>query len=244
MQNSSLGQVEYSGRESLLRLEYSLARYNKWVVKSLFESIPRDVQASARVLDFGGGVGTLSQVFFAQSGNRADGVELDPVQRSVFASRGYDVFEQLPEQGQAYDIVFTSNVLEHIEDDVGTLKALRRALTSDGRLLIYVPAFQVLWTRMDDSVGHYRRYERQMLRQRLEAAGFEVLELRYKDSLGFLLSLLFKLMKSESGEPSARSLEIYDRWLLPISRVLDLFCSHLVGKNLLVVAKPKSGEGV
>jgi hypothetical protein len=97
---------------------------------------------------------------------------------------------------------------------------------------------------MDDSVGHYRRYERQMLRQRLEAAGFEVLELRYKDSLGFLLSLLFKVLKSESGEPSARSLEIYDRWLLPISRVLDLFFSRLVGKNLLAVAKPKSGEGV
>jgi hypothetical protein len=53
------------------------------------------------------------------------------------------------------------------------------------RLLITVPAFQSLWTRHDVFLGHYRRYNRRLLRHRLEVAGLTVVDDGY-----FFLSLV------------------------------------------------------
>ena len=46
-----------------------------------------------------------------------------------------------------------------------------RALKPGGLLLVYVPAFALLWTRMDDKVGHQRRYTRGGLEARLRERG-------------------------------------------------------------------------
>ena len=69
---------------------------------------------------------------------------------------------------EVIDFVYTFNVLEHIEDDAAALTHVGRALRHRGKLLGYVPAFEVLYTSMDRWVGHLRRCWRARLRSKVE----------------------------------------------------------------------------
>lgn len=66
------------------------------------------------------------------------------------------------------------DVLEHIEDEQGCLRELRRILTPGGRFYCTVPAHKWLWSGEDVEAGHYRRYTRESIRRALEQAGFAV----------------------------------------------------------------------
>jgi len=130
-------------------------------------------------------------------------------------------------------------VLEHIDDDVGALRDIGRTLREDGRLLVYVPAFPVLFTPMDQRVGHLRRYRRHDLRAKVDAAGFDVLRNDYVDSLGFLATLVYRMTGSRSGAIDRGALRAYDRYVFPMSRRLDLALRHVIGKNLLLTARKR-----
>ena len=71
------------------------------------------------------------------------------------------------------------DVLEHMQDDVGTLRWLSHALRPGGRLYLTVPAFSWLWSGEDVHAGHHRRYSRRLLTERLVQAGFEVEQASY-----------------------------------------------------------------
>jgi SAM-dependent methyltransferase len=63
------------------------------------------------------------------------------------------------------DAVLLMDVLEHVEDDSGLLSSQVKALRKGGLVLITVPADMRLWSAHDESFGHYRRYDFEMLRQ-------------------------------------------------------------------------------
>jgi hypothetical protein len=113
---------------------------------------------------------------------------------------------------------------------------LARKLSPGGRLFIYVPAFQALFSSMDRKVGHFRRYRRTQLVQLIERAGLTVVRAKYVDSLGFLATLLYKLLGSNTGDLNRRSIVVFDRIVFPISRLFDLLLGRMLGKNLYVVA--------
>jgi SAM-dependent methyltransferase len=135
------------------------------------------------------------------------------------------------------DCIYTLNVLEHIEDDLATIRALGERLVRGGRLVIYVPAFQSLYTSMDRKVGHVRRYRRADLRAKVETAGLTVLRSEYVDSLGFAATLAFRAFGPKSGDIDRDAVRAYDRYAFPLSRRLDRALNRVVGKNVLVVAQ-------
>ncbi len=233
----------YPGMRLLLRIEENLDNYNEWIVAAFVAGAAGRLTAQAKVLDFGCGIGTLSRKFAAKTGLLPDGVELDAAQRDMCRGRGIRCHPSLAEALPEYDVIFTSNVLEHIEDDRATLAALREHLSPGGVLIVYVPAFMVLWTRMDANVGHFRRYTKRELATKLEQSGFRVVRARYFDSVGFGLAILFRLIGSRDGEPSSRSLALFDRYLVPASRALDIVLSRVLGKNVFAVAErnPRAG---
>jgi hypothetical protein len=71
------------------------------------------------------------------------------------------------------------DVIEHIEDDFGFCADLAAKLDPGATVVITVPALKRLWSEWDTALGHYRRYDKALLRAPLEAAGLEVLELSF-----------------------------------------------------------------
>lgn len=117
------------------------------------------------------------------------------------------------------------------------LRALHSKLKPGGKLFIYVPAFQLLSSAMDKKVGHCRRYGRAELTDKVKEAGFRIIDSRYADSLGFLASLVYKWQGNDSGDINRGALKVYDRFVFPLSRAIDVFASSFVGKNLTLVAE-------
>lgn len=72
----------------------------------------------------------------------------------------------------AFDIVGALDVLEHIDDDAGAVREMFRAVRPGGGILVTVPQHRFLWSQMDEHGFHKRRYTREGLVAKLEAAGF------------------------------------------------------------------------
>ncbi len=77
-------------------------------------------------------------------------------------------------RGRAFDTIVCMNVLEHIEDDRATLSRFLELLKPGGRLVLVVPAHRWLFNPLDSHDGHFRRYGRADLNEKLRAAGFDV----------------------------------------------------------------------
>lgn len=225
---------EYTGSALLLTNECALIHYNKWIVSKFVRIF--SARNARTALDFGAGIGSLSTIFRERTNVTPAVLEVDARQRETLRNRGYEPYASIAELPGHYDLIYTSNVLEHIEDDAAVLVALRKKLNDGGRIAVFVPAFEVIWSSMDDKVGHYRRYTKATLKNKLKTAGFKVDEIYYGDSVGFLLALAFRVSGNQSGEPSYRYLWIFDRFLLPVSRIMDIFVGSLFGKNVFAVA--------
>jgi len=135
-----------------------------------------------------------------------------------------------------FELVYSVNVLEHIEDESIVLKEIREKIQAvNGRVKIFVPARQELYSSMDEKVGHYRRYSRRQLIDLFEENGFVVTSCRYFDFIGYFASLVYKFIAS-SGDISAGGLVTYDRYIFPVSRLLDRLFQRVIGKNLILEA--------
>lgn len=145
--------------------------------------------------------------------------------------------DALPDNAASF--VFSLNVFEHIHEDAASAAQIWQKLRPGGVLLIYVPAFECLWSSVDDQIKHCRRYTKRTLRQLVEQAGFSVEELRYADALGFLAALIFRALRRPAGAITPRSITFYDRWVFRPSRLLDRVFDSFFGKNVYVVARKK-----
>jgi SAM-dependent methyltransferase len=94
--------------------------------------------------------------------------------------------------GAEFDCVVACEVLEHVEDDRQFLSRAYSYLKAPGQLMISVPARYKYWSKADEIVGHYRRYEKQDLCRRLSGAGFAEIDVA---SYGFPFENVVRLGK-------------------------------------------------
>ena len=165
-------------------------------------------------------------------------IEPDPVQRQKLEEQGFDTLDNITSvPDDSVSFIFSLNVFEHIEHDTIAIREVRQKLKPGGALLIYVPAFQCLWTSLDEKLYHYRRYTKTSLRRLVEHEGFAIEHVRYADCLGFIAALVFRLFNRSASTVTATAISFYDRWLFPPSRVLDKLFGRWFGKNVYVVCK-------
>lgn len=189
------------------------------------------------ILDFGAGIGTFA-LQFAAAGHRVVCVEPDPNLRATLSTAGLRCHASVNAIApNSLDVVYAIDVLEHIEDDLGAVGQLPDRLKPRGKLLVYVPAFNCLYSSMDRKVGHVRRYRRAGLAAVLTKADLQIERIAYRDSLGFLASLAFKFVGRGDGTINERALVAYDRWAFPLSRRLDRVTGRWFGKNLWAIAR-------
>ena len=227
----------YSGLEELLNTEV-MANYNLFIVNLAM----KNADQAKQVVDFGAGIGTLSLIFREYFSIEPLCVESDKKNKDYLLQREFKYFDSLQTISGSVDLIFSSNVLEHIEDDISVLKEMSNKLSINGKIYLYLPAKMILWTSLDQEVGHYRRYEINELKSKCQKVGLKIEKLHYADSLGFFASLAMKIFgyNKDGGIGSVSSLKFYDKWLFPISKFLDTIgLKYLFGKNVILIATKK-----
>ena len=195
------------------------------------------------VLEVGAGLGANTEFLAIAGPGRSVCVEPDPRltdqlrQRlaSAPSQRQYEVVCGTTEtiSGQ-FDTVVYIDVLEHIENDRNEMKRAAELLKPGGRVIILSPAHQFLFTPFDAGIGHFRRYNKQMLRE-ITPAQLKIERLWYLDGVGMFASLGNRLLLRQSL-PTREQLGFWDKCMIPLSRTLvDRLTFYSVGKTVLGV---------
>lgn len=127
------------------------------------------------------------------------------------------------------------NVLEHFEDDAGVLALLARSVVPGGTVVIWVPGYQSLYSDFDRSVGHVRRYTPATLRDAAGRAGLDCELVRPVNVLGGL-AWWAAMRVGRTRSPKSGAVGMYDRLVVPATRVLDRLAVPF-GQSVLAVIR-------
>jgi len=221
-----------------LRRMAALDRYNSF----LFEQVRPAI--GQRVLEVGAGTGTITQ--FLRDRDRVLATDVDSqyihLLERRFEHNGnvdvaiYDLSRPPPERvsAQTYDTILCLNVLEHVADDRGALARMYDLLEPGGRLVLLVPAHEALYGAIDESIGHYRRYESEPLRRLLEESGFATEKLLHVNALATLGWYLNGRMLKRTSVPGMQA-RLADR-LVPVYR-MEQRLNLPFGLSMIAVAR-------
>ena len=158
-------------------------RGRRAVIRSLLGRV--DLPQQARILDAGCGTGRNLQEYAALG--RAQGVEPSQTAVDFCREQGLDVtcagLEEMPFEEGAFDLVCASDVLEHIEDEAGALRELRRVVAPGGHFVATVPAYEWMWSHHDQRHHHVRRYTRRRLLRAVDGGSWQPVLATYFNTL-------------------------------------------------------------
>ena len=225
----------YSGTE--LDAMAEAHNYCRWIMRYFAPYL------GPRVVEIGAGTGTFSELLLKQPSTSElvlfeVASNLFPMLQQRFSDRKVQVhcgpFAPSLLGGPADSIVLV-NVLEHIQDDGDLLLQIRESLRPGGRILLFVPASTWNYGSLDKAFGHYRRYSKRGLNQRLEAAGFRVMLMHHVNMMGIASWFLAgRVLRQTTLRPA--QVRWYDRWVVPWSFKLERMFEPPLGQSLLAVA--------
>jgi len=134
---------------------------------------------------------------------------------------------------EAFDTVLYIDVLEHIQHDAAELETAAAHLRPGGSICVLAPAHQWLFTKFDESIGHFRRYSKATLAA-VGPVGLRLARLEYLDSCGLAASAGNRLLL-RSGMPNMRQILLWDRVLVRASKIVDPLIGRTLGKSVLAV---------
>lgn len=144
------------------------------------------------------------------------------------------------------DLIVLLDVLEHIDDDAGSLSALGNVINNNGSLVLTVPAYQFLWTSHDEQHHHKRRYTVNQLRKLIESNGWKVSYISYFNTLLFPLALIDRIKQKLFSSGENEGLKMPPVFINALFEKIFSFESKFIGKivfpfglSIIVVAKKK-----
>lgn len=214
--------------------------YYRWILRQWAPHI------RGEVLELGAGIGNFSAHLIRETAGAVTLLEPSDAligqlrarfetAKNVEVEHGvlHDIEKRLPSK---FDVVVSVNVLEHIDDDVETLRAIHRLLRPTGVVLLFVPALPALYGSLDRAFGHVRRYTKTSMAQALDAAGFSPACLRYVNALGVLPWLVAgRILRRTTIAPGSAAFA--DRTLIPLTALLEKWIRPPLGQSLTVVAR-------
>lgn len=224
----------------------------------IFDSFKRVVAIyqNPKILDIGCGTG-FNIAYLHQLGyHQVLGLDFSPDALEYGRARQLNELicgdaEKLPVHPDCCDIVLTLDIIEHLKDDRGALSEIFRVLRPGGTLIVFVPAFQFLWSFQDEISHHQRRYTVRELREKILQSGFELKKLTYVNSLLFPIVWFgrmvlkafprrFKITSESQMNPTWMNGILYYIFLteLPLLRFMDL----PFGVSILCVCRKTSGQ--
>ena len=150
-----------------------------------------------------------------------------------------------------FDVVGIFDVLEHIEEDEAVLTELWKSLVPGGGLLVTVPQHQWLWSAVDVTACHVRRYSARDLEAKVKAAGFEIL--RSTSFVSLLLPVMLVARRTSArqmdGPWSELSINRYLNWLFRMIMkaefgLIRYGADLIAGGSRLLIAKKKTNDSI
>jgi hypothetical protein len=228
----------YTGDDVLdIMSRYAINRNNS-IEKLINKNIhPGNSGVSLKLCEFGAGRGEFINRFAGRKGISTYAVELDEHYLGAL-KRKHKACKDINDLEEKMDFIYLIDVLEHIEEDEKMLKRLHETLDVNGRIFIYVPARMELFSPFDTRIGHFRRYHKRELRDKLMNAGFHIEEISYHEILGYFAAYYNKFL-SKKGELNAGAVKIYDKIIVPASGFIEKIFPVPIGKSLFASAVKK-----
>ena len=194
---------------------------------------------SGDILEVGAGIGINTKYFINNRTKSITSIEPDKDlfdkmlvnQKDLFTSNQTKLNCTIKEINDTFDTIVYIDVLEHILESNKEIELIEKRLKPGGHLIILVPAYNFLFSEFDKSIGHYRRYNKKILRNEINNILYEK-DLFYLDSLGVIASLVNKTILKKSS-PSLKNIIFWDKILVPISKILDIVTNKTFGKSLI-----------
>jgi SAM-dependent methyltransferase len=231
------------GGEILERLNQA-PRFNHWMADVLAPYVGQ------RVLEIGAGIGNMSMHLMPRSVYWATDVNPQYLQHleTLRTTRPYlqvgftdgAKADSYPAD-EKFDTVVCLNVVEHVADDLGTLRNIWDALDEGGRALILVPCGPRLYGSLDEVLGHLRRYTEEQLVDVAVRAGFTVERVLKFNRPGVVAWWLNGriLRRKTFGIGQIRLLNL----LTPIFRLVDSWLPLPPLSLIAILRKPAAGAG-
>ena len=187
-----------------------------------------------RLLDLGCGTGGVLRDWMDES--QCFGIDRNRLALEICARNGFKRLvcgnlTALPFRNESFDAVLLMDVIEHLEDDVAFLRTASELCAPGGRVVVAVPAYQMLWSQHDVTFEHQRRYSAKQLETVLHQSGLELERLTYTNTLLFPIAAVWRLVSYRLG--LGRLAPKHDFWPIPrwLNRLLTGF--YLLEARLL-----------
>jgi SAM-dependent methyltransferase len=135
-----------------------------------FKEYGIDTSKKLHLLEVGTGGSHLRKQLEDATGWTIDGCDLNRTALEQGKScRGqallYNILDEHPDYMNRYDGVVMFDVIEHIKDYDSFISASLKHVKPGGLVLVNVPALQICYSKYDEAIGHYRRYNSKSLSQ-------------------------------------------------------------------------------
>lgn len=217
--------------------------YNRWIVEQFAPFTGR------RIMEVGCGIGNLSRYWTDREAFVGIDTEPECVAKCVErfrdqpSARFVRDFVGAPDWVARWsehrpDTIVAVNVLEHIREDLAALRGWRDILRAGGggHVCVFVPAFEFAFSAFDKRYGHYRRYTKDTLRDKLLDAGLELEVLRYFNMPG-LLAWWVTFVLLRRGDAIPGQVGLYDRVVVPLVRRLESVVTPPFGNSVVAVCR-------
>jgi len=212
--------------------------YNRWIADNFYPYI------KAPLLEFGAGIGNISELLSSYTPlclTDTDARMLAHLKNKFshindVSVNFLDITQPPPEHlVGSFQTVIGINVLEHVEDDEKALFHLGNVLKPSGRLLLLVPAKKWAYTDLDRQLGHFRRYEKKELGEKLAKASFRIEKLYFFNIVG-LMSWIIRDKIQRSGGLRPYQVSSFDT-IVPILKFIESKVSMPLGISLIAIAQ-------
>ncbi|MES1219575.1 MAG: class I SAM-dependent methyltransferase [Bacteroidota bacterium] len=233
--------VDKTGFETLEVIKKA-GNFNKWMFSEI------ETYCEGNILEIGSGIGNISQFFINKkiplTLSDVDNDYINILQTRFINSPEVKAIFSIDLQADSfnrvygdlcgnYDTIFMLNVLEHLEDANAAIKNCHYLIKPGGTLIVLVPAYTWLYSRMDSELGHKTRYTAGKIKTLISEQEFTITKTFYFNAIGIIAWLYGKVMrlkKIASGEMS-----LFDR-LVGAGKIIDKLLFNKTGLSVICVA--------
>ncbi len=133
------------------------------------------------------------------------------------------------------DTILCLNTLEHIENDIAVLNNFYHILEDKGKLVLLVPSIKYLYSSLDKIAGHFRRYSKKEIINKLRKSNFFILHINYFNIFG-TLGWFFQGKILKRKELSYSLLNLFDNFV-NIFIIFEKILRLPIGLSLIAVCQ-------